>query len=149
MAEFKESEAIKKEQLFGIPFEFDIGTTAGEVYVKKHTLSAGYYFVWEIIQAVKFKSDGTPDSILSPTLRDVYIQIRDEYTTEDMFTSPISLYLVTGQGAYQYVLPRPYMFLPGTTITVTVTDKFGGSSGFKLQVALLGYRIARTAATGK
>ncbi|MCD6081074.1 MAG: hypothetical protein J7J54_06475 [Candidatus Omnitrophica bacterium] len=149
MVEFKESEAIKKEQLFGIPFEFDIETTAGEVYIKKHTLSTGYYFVWEIVQAVKFKSDGTPDSILSPTLRDVYIQIRDEYTTEDMFTSPVSLHLVTGQGAYQYVLPKPYMFLPGTSITVTITDKFGGSSGFKLQVVLLGYRIARTAGATK
>jgi len=131
----------KAERLLGIQFNFTIGTTAGASYVSKFTISAGYNFVWELTQAVKWNASGVPDSILNPSIRDVFVNIRDEYTSEDMFVNPVSLALVTGQGAYQYVLPRPYVFRGGTTITVTVIDAYGGAEGFNLQIVLLGYKI--------
>ncbi|HDD44341.1 MAG TPA: hypothetical protein ENG63_05730 [Candidatus Desulfofervidus auxilii] len=133
-------EAIKPEEqrLLGIPFDFEIGTTAGASYVEKYTISAGYNFIWEMLQASKRNTSGVPDSVLSPSIREVYLNIRDEFTGKDMFTSGICLLSVTGYGFSPFILPRPYIFRGGTTITVTIEDTHGGSEGFYLQIVLFG-----------
>ncbi len=129
---------IKNERLLGIPFDFEIGTTAGASYVEKYTISSGYDFIWEMLQVSKRNTDGVPDSVLSPSIRDVLINIRDEFTGKDMFTSGVYILSIAGYGFSPFILPRPYTFKGGTTITVTVEDKYGGASGFHLQILLFG-----------
>lgn len=130
------------QRLFGIPFSFTIGTTAGASYNQTYTISTNFNFLWEITQVVKLDSNGVPDSLTSPAIRDVTMQIRDEFTSEDMFVNPIYLSMLAGDGRNQNILPRPYEFLGGTTISITIVDTFGGA-GFTLQVALIGYKIRK------
>ena len=130
---------IKTERLLGIPFDFEIGTTAGASYVEKYTISTGYDFIWEMLQVSRRNSStGVPDSVLSPSIRDVLINIRDEFTGKDMFTSGVYVLSIAGYGFSPFILPQPYTFKGGTTITVTVEDTYGGSSGFHLQILLFG-----------
>ena len=134
------AEAIKPEEqrLLGIPFDFEIGTTAGASYVSKYTISAGYNFIWEMLQASKRDTSGVPDSVLSPSIREVYLNIRDEFTGKDMFTSGVYILSIAGYGFSPFILPNPYVFKGGTTITVTIEDVYGGTSGFHLQILLFG-----------
>ena len=126
------------ERLLGIPFDFEIGTTAGANYVSKVTISSGYDFIWEELLFSSRTTAGVPDSILSPSIRDVLINIRDEFTGKDMFINSVYLRSIAGYGFSPFILPHPYKFRGGTTITVTVTDKYGGTSGFHLQILLFG-----------
>ncbi len=129
---------VKNERLLGIPFEFEIGTTAGASYVEKYTISSGYDFIWELFMASKRNTEGVPDSVLSPSIRDVLINIRDEFTGKDMFVSGVYVLSIAGYGFSPFILPRPYIFKGGTTVTVTVEDKYGGDSGLHLQILLMG-----------
>lgn len=130
------------QRVFGLPFDFTILTTAGATYSSKYTISTNFDFMWELTQASKRNATtGVSDPALSPALRDVSFNIRDEFTSEDMFVSPIYVSSVTGDGRNQNILPRPYIFLGGTTITLTITDIYGGVAGFHLQIALIGYKI--------
>lgn len=131
------------QRVFGIPFDFVILTTAGATYSSKYTISTNFDFMWELTQASKRNTTtGVPDSLTSPALRDVSFNIRDEFTSEDMFVSPIYVSSIAGDGRNQNILPRPYVFLGGTTITLTITDVYGhATDGFHLQIALIGYKI--------
>lgn len=129
------------QRFFGIPFDFSVLTTAGAVYTAKYTISTNFDFLWELTQVSKRTTAGVLDSLTSPAIRDVSLNIRDEFTSEDMFVSSIYLSMLGGDGRNQNILPRPYVFLGGTTITLNVTDVYGGAAAFHLQVALIGYKI--------
>lgn len=129
------------QRLFGIPFDFSVLTTAGAVYTSNYTISTNFDFLWELTQISKRNATtGVLDSLTAPAIRDVTLNIRDEFTSEDMFVSPIYLSMLGGDGRNQNILPRPYVFLGGTTITLNLTDVYGGTA-FALQVALIGYKI--------
>ena len=127
------------QRIFGIPFDFtSVGTAAGTAYTLSYTISTNFNFMWELTQAVKLDvTTGVQDSFTAPAIRDVGLQIRDEFTSEDMFTNPIFISEITGNGKNQNILPRPYVFRGGSTITLTVTDTFGGAA-FRMQIALMG-----------
>lgn len=132
------------QRIFGIPFDFtSVGTAAGATYTDTYTISTNFNFAWELTQFAKLNvSTGVPDSLTTPAIRDVQLQVRDEYTSEDMFVNPIFLSELAGDGRNQNILPRPYIFGGGTTITLTITDVFGGAA-FRLQVGLIGYKIKK------
>lgn len=133
------------QRMFGIPFDFVIGLVAGTAYTNRYTISTGYNFLWELTQVSKrILATGVPDSSATPTLRDVNLNIRDELTSEDMFVSPIYLTMLAGDGRNQNILPRPYIFNGGTTITLTLTDVYGGAAGMHIQIAFIGYKIRMT-----
>lgn len=143
------------QRIFGIPFDFlSVGPSgAGASYVSQFTISTNFNFLWESTQIVKLlpADDATApnaaDSILNPRIRDVQLQIRDEFTSEDMFSNPIFVSMLAGDGRFQHIIPRPYVFLGGTTITVTVIDIFGAPTtspaieNFRMQIALIGYKV--------
>lgn len=128
------------QRVFGLPFDFSILTTAGASYPSAYTISTSFDFMWELTQCSKHNTSGIIDSLTTPAIRDVKINIRDEYTSEDMFVSAIYLSELCGDGRNQNILPRPYVFLGGTTITMTITDVYGGTA-FNTQVSLIGYKI--------
>lgn len=131
------------QRLFGIPFDFAVLTTAGAVYTSKYTISTNFDFLWELTQVSKRNATtGVIDSLTAPAIRDASLNIRDEFTSEDMFVSPLYLSMLCGDGKNQNILPRPYVFLGGTTITLSVTDVYGGTA-FALQIALIGYKIKK------
>lgn len=132
-----------RQRYFGIPFSFTIGTTAGATYPVSYTISTGFNFILEMLQYSKLDTNGVPDSLTTPAIRDVQLQLRDEFTSEDFLVAPVYLSQLAGDGRHPSVLVRPYAFLGGSTITVTITDVFGGASGFNLQVALLGFKVKK------
>lgn len=136
-----------RQRIFGIPFDFlSVGTVAGASYTDTYTISTNFNFAWELTQFTKLDgTTGVPDSVITPAIRDVQLQIRDEFTSEDMFVAPIYLSELAGDGRNQNILTRPYIFLGGTTITITVTDVFGGTA-FRLQLGLLGFKIKKVGA---
>jgi hypothetical protein len=120
------------DRLMAIPFNFAFTGVAGAIYVSQYPISTGYSFMWDLVNS-SYNIGG---------LRDFSLQIKDEYVTEEFFTSPVNSSLITGNGQFPFILPRPYVFEAGTTITMTTTDTAGGAA-ISQQVALIGYKVKR------
>ena len=118
------------DRLFIIPFNFRIIGPAGSVYTDKYPISRGFDFMWEAINS------NIPDE-------NITLQIKDEFVTEEFFTSPVRAFLITGIGQRPGVLPRPYIFVGGTHITLTVVDVPGRTVALVTQIIFIGYRVRR------
>lgn len=124
---------IQIERVIGIPFNFSFTGGAGVAYTTSYTISTAYEFLWDIT------------GLYQSTARDFQMNIRDEHTSEDMFTSNVWASMITGNGQNQNALMHPYIFRPGTTVTVTAVDTTGGGA-ITTQVLLMGYKAHRATA---
>lgn len=116
------------DRLFAIPFNF---TMAGSTYQDKFPISKGFDFMWEIFNSF--------------SARDFTIQVKDEYVTEEFFISPVRNTLITGNGQRPFILPKPYIYEGGTTITVTITDTDPGGVATPVQLVMIGYKVKKVA----
>lgn len=114
------------DRFFGVPFDFNM---AGSTYSLKFPVSTGFDFMWEVLNSF--------------SAREFTLQIKDEFVTEDFFTSPIHSSSITGTGSLPFIMPRPYIFRGGTYITVTIDDTDAQGSTTPVQVALIGYKVRR------
>ena len=114
------------DRLFVVPFDF---TMAGSTYTSKYPISTGFDFMWEVMNAY--------------TAREFTLQLKDEYVTEEFFSSPVRSSNITGTGQRSFILPRPYIFEGGTHITVTITDTDPLGASTPVQLALIGYKVKK------
>ncbi|MCL6577983.1 MAG: hypothetical protein K6T73_01170 [Candidatus Bathyarchaeota archaeon] len=118
------------DRLFLVPFNFTLDGTANKVYADKYPLSKGFDFMWEVLNS------NIPDV-------NITLQIKDEFVTEDFFSSPVRASLITGDGKQPFILPRPYIFQGGTNISLTITDTPGTNA--TIQTVFIGYKVTRVA----
>jgi hypothetical protein len=117
------------DRLFVIPFNFTLTGAANTVYTSRYPISKGFNFMWEVL-----------NSNINPALN-ITLQVKDEFVTEEFFTSAVVSGLITGSGQLPFILPRPYIFEGGTTITLTVTDIPGTVA--TPQIAFIGYKVRK------
>jgi hypothetical protein len=110
-----------------IPFDF-LNIPAGELQVKRYTLSTGWNFV--LVGINKYQTGGT-----------ARINIANASTGESIFTDDVSIDLVTGDGKETFVCPKPFIFRKAETIEVRIINT-GGAPISYMQIALIGYRDA-------
>lgn len=117
----------RDERFMAIPFVF---TMSGSEYSTTLRISISYDFRMEMMN--------------SYYERDYYLQIRDDFRTEELFYEPVRGSLITGDGRLPFILSKPYTFAAGTSITVTVIDTQTGSPHPAIvEVVLIGYRVLR------
>jgi hypothetical protein len=116
------------DRFFASVFDF---TMAGATYTAQFPVSTGFDFMWEILNSF--------------SAREFTMQIRDQFVTEDFFTSAIHSSVISGNGTLPFILPRPYIFRGGTYITITITDTNSVGASTPVQIALIGYKVRRVA----
>jgi len=117
----------RDERFLAIPFVF---TMAGAEYSTPLRIPVSYDFRLEMLN--------------SYYERDYYLQIRDDFRTEELFYEPVRGSLITGDGRLPFILSKPYTFVAGTSITVTVIDTVTGSpTPAPVEVVLIGYKVLR------
>lgn len=115
----------EKRKFLVIPFAF---TMAGAVYTESYRIPASHDFRLEMIN--------------SYYERDFFLQIRDDFLAEDLFVAPVRGSLVSGDGRLPFILPEPYTFRAGTTITIAIQDTQTGSPPpAVVEIALVGYKV--------
>jgi hypothetical protein len=114
------------DRFFATVFDFAM---AGGTYISTFPVSTGFDFMWEIVNAF--------------SAREFLLQIKDEFVTEDFFTSPMHSSIICGTGVQPFILPRPYIFRGGTNISVTITDTNSVGTSTPVELALIGYKVRR------
>ena len=80
------------------------------------------------LEALTYKSDGDFD-----------ILIRDSSTSDAFMPNPVPIDLIAGIGMMPAFLPCPYIFVPNSSIEVTVTDTSGAVNN--ISIVMWGYKL--------
>ena len=123
----QQKRTAREERFLAIPFAFSM---AGGEYSTPLRIPVSYDFRLEMLNSY-FE-------------REYYLQIRDDFRTEELFYEPVRGSLITGDGRLPFILPKPYTFAAGSSITVTVIDTTTGTPPAAIvEVVLIGYKVLR------
>lgn len=103
-------------------------------------------FLW--MHSLQFTPDagasGAPLTVPLRQAADCVLNIRDNSTGRLLMAQDVPMMALFGNTAYPFVLPVPYLFTPGSTITVSVINKSTVVIN-TLQLAFNGVKLFNTA----